>query len=257
MDVLREAVEFQRTTETTAEFFAKARKMAEAIVSFQWTVEEVEKCLLLNCNNDNETKKEIKMRDIQEKEEIKKIIKKMDEVKSEIKQINAIRPSYASAVQRNKLVNSRVPMRNGPNREQKTCWNCNEVGHVRAQCQKKREVTCFGCGQKGHIRRECHLQCKRCQRPGHRAEECYTKIRDNVSRFNNHEKSDGRTWGQRQFPRNDRQPRTDGRSNQYSNDYNRGIARGRELAALEKEDKDCLEKNEESQVDEEPILAME
>jgi len=73
--------------------------MAETMATFQWTVDEIEKCLLLNWNNDSETNKEIKMRDIQEKEEIKTIIKKMDEVKSEMNQVSAVRLSYASTVQ--------------------------------------------------------------------------------------------------------------------------------------------------------------
>jgi len=289
IEVLREAVEFKRTTESTTEFFAKTRKMAEKIMSFQWTIEEIEKCLLLNCNNDEETRKEIMMRDIKGKEDIQQIIKKMDEVKSDRKQINAVKASYANITKWNHQPKDKKFSEKRTYGEQRTCWNCHEVGHISMQCQKQRDVTCFGCGRKGHIRRECRIRCTRCDKTGHYADDCFSKVRHetyfdttrggrlerdgerprwwiNSNRNSRLGKLSGRTsqsssdfirgkTNERQVAIMDRADE-DVRSIRESEDYYRGIERGRQLAAEEERDREYERKNESRQVAEEPILAM-
>jgi len=290
MEVLRNAVEFKRTTESSTEFFMKTRRMAEEIMSFQWTLEEIEKCLLLHCNNDDETQKEITLRDVKEKEEIQKIIKKMDEVKMERKQINSVKMSYVNVMKRNSGSDDKTFQVKRTNGDQRTCWNCRKVGHIIRQCQKQRDITCFGCGRKGHIRRECRIKCSKCEKTGHYAEECYSKRRNEIytevrrvgrtgrdeersRRWTNSDRSP-RMWEasgrSRQFTNEHNNGRTngrqlailqeddeEGRSIQESDDYYRGIERGRLLAAQDERDRDYERKNENRQVVEEPILAME
>ena len=59
--------------------------------------------------------------------------------------------------------------------DQRTCWNCQERGHISQNCRKRAVRHCFSCGKEGHMSRECEMRrqrCYACKEEGHRREEC-------------------------------------------------------------------------------------
>lgn len=261
MDDLKEALEYRRTDESTEEYFVKVKKLAENLMKHTWNQDEIEKCLLLHCTNDKKVQKEVKMREVTEKEEMKKIIKKVDDIRGETDRICALKPTYARMVQRAYPVKG-TPVRNNVriNDQIKTCWTCNKEGHISYQCPNQRKNVCYGCHKDGHIRRNCpNLTCTRCLRQGHRTDECYskTKARGYSEYYKNGPQKNDEQLKDRFLEKpwsrtNDR--RQENKYEHTSDDYRRGLQRGRQIALLEIDKTD--EKNERSQDDEEPILAM-
>ncbi|KAJ0164470.1 DNA-binding protein HEXBP [Colletotrichum tanaceti] len=71
------------------------------------------------------------------------------------------------------------------NGDDRTCFNCGQSGHNKADCSEPRKPfdgTCRGCGQEGHTRRECPdtpaMTCRVCGEEGHIRKDCPQKPPD-------------------------------------------------------------------------------
>jgi hypothetical protein len=68
---------------------------------------------------------------------------------------------------------------NNGNMDNRTCYNCQKIGHISRDCKERKAIKCYGCGKLGHIIRECGenqnrgiSKCFGCQEMGHRRNEC-------------------------------------------------------------------------------------
>ena len=53
------------------------------------------------------------------------------------------------------------------------CYQCNQVGHVRAKCPDTKTLKCYQCNQVGHVRAKCpDTECFKCRKKGHVATYC-------------------------------------------------------------------------------------
>ena len=94
------------------------------------------------------------MRDLETLKDLKTMIRKLDQVKTEINNANVIR-SYSSVVKNNSIAGRPTPKRVGPTYlRTMTCYNCEKQGHIAREC---RQPTCYGCGVKGNIQRNVQV----------------------------------------------------------------------------------------------------
>ncbi|KAK0718330.1 hypothetical protein B0T26DRAFT_627329, partial [Lasiosphaeria miniovina] len=56
------------------------------------------------------------------------------------------------------------------------CKNCEEMGHISANCPKPRKMICKNCGEDGHFSIDCH-SCTTCNSKDHHTKKCPTTIR--------------------------------------------------------------------------------
>jgi len=251
-------------------------KLAKKLAAYNWDEAELEKEILLHCSSDKEILKEVEMRDLNEITDIKKTMTKMDKIQKKYDHVNAVKDDWIQVQsRRNKTQsgmkgcettlnnNKRSPqptVRNfeaedlqfGRRIESRRCWSCNLMGHISRNCSKRLPVTCHACGTQGHIRKNCpNLKCNRCAANGHRSEECYTNMTRRHLANNQRETrrpdvtaTVGRTWNNNNSNRGEnRQMPTQNRPKQpryyEETDYERGVRRGKEIAAMEMEDGEC------------------
>ncbi|GJP64066.1 hypothetical protein CLOP_g21097 [Closterium sp. NIES-67] len=67
-------------------------------------------------------------------------------------------------------------------RDDRRCYKCGEVGHLRKDCVVG--ITCDHCGQMGYFRRNCPRAptCSECGKKGHLNSQCYRRGRGQVGR---------------------------------------------------------------------------
>jgi len=56
------------------------------------------------------------------------------------------------------------------------CKNCEEMGHISANCPKPRKMICKNCGEDGHFSIDCH-SCTTCNSKDHHTKKCPTTIK--------------------------------------------------------------------------------
>ena len=183
---------YEKNEDTAPVYFEKIEKMVDQVLKHKWDKKELMSYFLVHCIKDKDTQKEIKMRDAMSVEEIKGVIKKVDDINIEVSGISVLsrkKETFANIVktrqgfadrqnqsrnflntqrnaQRSDLIprlktdyfNKNFQQRETPvrNRPVMTCWNCQEVGHMSRECRKPRIQKCFQCGKEGHQFRECN-----------------------------------------------------------------------------------------------------
>ena len=179
---MSKALSYELAEDSAEEYFEKIDVLVEKLLKHKWDKEELTKCLLMHCTKDEEIKKEIKMRDAKSATEMKSIIKKITEIKTEHrgKQVNTVR-TYSEAARINRPQEKQQQWTTREThrevRRPVQCWNCNGNGHMARECQQRKQIYCYGCKELGHIRKECpKIQCQKCKLKGHYAQECYTNI---------------------------------------------------------------------------------
>ena len=180
MDDISKAFGYKRGGDSAEVYFKKIEKLVKNIMKHKFNEDELTTYFLLHCAEDKELEKEVKMRDLETSKDLKIMIKKLDQVRTETNNVNVIR-SFSSVVKNNSNAGRPTPKRVEPTYlRTMTCYNCEKQGHIARECRQprqQRQPTCYGCGVKGHIRRECPtLNCTRCNRRGHLAKECYTNL---------------------------------------------------------------------------------
>ena len=227
-----EACRYRMKEDIPEVFFEKIEKMAERIMQHNMSKESIMETLLMNCCDDMDIKKEVRLNNIKGVEQIKEKIKMIHDIKNIEDQINVVREnrtqnrprSYKEAVtqnnnrfeqkhtrvgdtEKNRYSNDQNWERNqyssvaNRQRETRKCFGCGIEGHIRRDCTERRQIKCHGCGQQGHVRRKCpNIECNRCHNKGHREDECYTNLnrRRNQQRSTNNNYQ-GVGYNQRQY----------------------------------------------------------
>ena len=165
-----EIFNYEKNADPAAVFFENVDRMVNQLLRHKWNKEELTAYFLVHCVKENETKREIKMRDAKTISEIKTVIQKVDVVNAEILGVSAFqkKETYANMLKKKEEFIERQryqePRERGPRRsveinQQKrnniVCWNCNEAGHTNRDCLKRKKQICYSCGKEGHISREC------------------------------------------------------------------------------------------------------
>ena len=196
IDDFLEIYNYEKEAESATIFFDKVEKMVKKLLSHRWAEDELVSYFLIHCIKDKDTKKEIRMRDAKNVEEIKSVIKKLDAINTEISEHAAIqrKDTFANVVKKRQEFNDRqrhVERRDyqrpvfKPREEAQTvtkrmitCWNCGQTGHSSRECQNRRIQTCYTCRREGHISRDCPNMrklkpfCWGCKEEGHIRDEC-------------------------------------------------------------------------------------
>ena len=230
---LRELLNYRKGTEKAANFIKNVETLVKRVLSHELTEEKLTALCLVHASGSREIEGEVIMKKLEKVDDIKEVILLKEKI-SEKTEINAVR-SYANVTNNSKprQVN-RAPGRS-PNNGRQQCYNCNRMGHEAAECRNRKRFecwtckkeghisrncperkppTCFACGKVGHIRRECtEVHCSRCQRNGHKASDCFSRLeRKQQERY-------------RESPR-------EGRDNRYQH---------RRIAAIEEDDNYSIE----------------
>jgi hypothetical protein len=94
---MEEAVNYRRNGEDAYTFEKKIDSLVDNLMQHQWDRETLKKELLVHCCNDLEIRRDIKMRDLENSEEIMRTIKKFESVREDSELIGTIR-SYKAAL---------------------------------------------------------------------------------------------------------------------------------------------------------------
>ena len=222
-----EALSFRRKADPADVYFKKVDKMVENILSHNITKEELTAFFLVHCADDVELEKEIKMRDIEEVDQIKKTVKKLDEVRHKEREVNTVATGEWTTIVRGQP-KPRASERKVDNR---TCYNCQKSGHIARNCKSEKVVTCYACHRVGHIARNCTnvIKCRRCQYRGHHESECYTNLERRGQQRSNYKQ--GTSTIQRRFEHkqgnnriNESRQYFKGQNHRMVNRYNRQVA---------------------------------
>ncbi|OMJ65135.1 hypothetical protein SteCoe_39143 [Stentor coeruleus] len=85
----------------------------------------------------------------------------------------------------------------GGNRNSKTCYNCNELGHLFKDCPLNNQKACLNCQQLGHIASDCSYKkaeecpvnneeiCPHSNNPGHTQNDCQKFMQNNNEMLKN------------------------------------------------------------------------
>ena len=196
-----EIYNYEKDTETASMFFDKVEKLVTKLMAHKWSEEELTAYFLVHCVKDKEIKREIRMRDAKNVDEIKAVIKKMDAINVEIAGVAAIqkKETYANVLKSRQEYVQRQGYQNQGYQNQRnfkrpvyqsrqenqiyntreiTCWTCKQIGHSSRDCRQRPAQTCFTCGREGHISRLCpevkqrRKFCWACREEGHVRDEC-------------------------------------------------------------------------------------
>ena len=115
--------------------------------------EELTTYLLSQNSKDKELEKKVKMRNLETSKNLKTMIRKLDQVRTETNNVIVIR-SYGTVVKNHNKAGRPTP-RVHTQVQTITCYNCEKPGHGAKECRQPRQPTFYGCRVKGHIRREC------------------------------------------------------------------------------------------------------
>lgn len=200
-----EALEYRKGTDSVEDFFEKIEKLTEKVFSYDVTKESFKLFLIDNCLDDAEMKKDLKMQDLKNQNDIKERMAKLEKVQNELNnQINGLKKnirsygetfkpeeSFASRVKLNNTNYRRNERYNKNETKQNTCTTCNKPGKIDYNNRNNRNYQqktknshqrdsyssqrkCWACHEIGHIRRNCpNVKCYHCQRPGHKRFQCY------------------------------------------------------------------------------------
>ena len=186
VDIMREAINTKFSDGDPDAIFAKLDKLIEEISSKKIGKKELSKALYENAIDDVDVKKEISLRNIDSIEEVKVIVKKMNEIKKN-DPIMMIQPKTIKK-QDWQVVTKKNHQFNQSNRNLKNKQP--EFSH-----KKQATVVCYACGDNGHIRRDCpNVKCSYCNKKGHLRTQCY----QNKNRFNERLQMRGRMF--RRYP---------------------------------------------------------
>lgn len=198
LEDLSEALSYRKNDENVDDFFKKVRSLTKKVFEHEITEENFEKFLIDNALNDAEMRKDYKMHDLKEIDQIKSHLTKIEKLRKEeenvsvVNQLNfkpgkfrshynkapdtsnarkyseVVRSSYSSNANRpNNYSNSN----NESNRPNNYPNSNNTRQQSRIQTQKNYIATskrCWACRDFGHLRRDCpNISCNHCKKRGH------------------------------------------------------------------------------------------
>lgn len=187
-----EIYNYEKASDSAPIFFEKVDKLVDKIMRHKWEKNELVAYFLVHCVKDNNTRREIKMRDATKVDQIKDVIKKLDSINNEVFDVAVIqrKETFANVVRKRENFEntqhnrqSRSNQYQGPKDEQYfngqhkqqqrglynqlprekqvqfrrviNCWNCQEQGHMARECPHRKILACHNCGINGHISRDC------------------------------------------------------------------------------------------------------
>ena len=104
------AFEYERAGGPVEVYFKQIDKLVKYIMRHKSNEEELTKYLLLHCSKYRELEKEMKMRNLETSKGLRTMIKKLDQVRTEINNVNII-GSYSSVVKNNNIIGRLTPRR--------------------------------------------------------------------------------------------------------------------------------------------------
>lgn len=203
-----EALAYRKGSDDTDQFVKMIDRLVTKVMGFKGSAEEMKAMLMLHCVDNREVKREVALRKVESTKEIEDIVRSLEKIERP-EPVNTVR-SYREVVKATTLPRFSGSKTSPRSQEQgnrfsdnRVCWSCQAMGHIRRDCPRKPRQRCFGCGQEGHIRRTCHVvRCNFCHKNGHKEEECFSKKRMHQVRrssqhneWANHDRRDRRNNG--------------------------------------------------------------